>query len=391
MSNMSMEASSLSFNSEDWANLEETKPFSAVYAVKKKVQTGICQHGGMACLVLIKVGKSQVMNLVTSSDVIADLKADKKPTEMHPFLMKTNCHLVVKSPVSKFGPFSFLSFDPQSSPGLQMNPQPTCLDFQVPKQDLESEFEAYTFVGSKKLKLKFVYQSGTGKYILSAKEKKQLELSFVLGAPIIIENEDVRIKHLSSRWSVVGVMGLNEERELSPYFVAADLFDSRSIQREDERSVTDNELNTTAADSSSVQRDEEQPVPGNELNTTAADSSSVQRDEEQPVPGNELNTTAAVMKAGAPSAELLQLSGQLAPIWKIFARVLGISEDDIGIIEKDSRQGVVDMCYSCLLHWERNSELCNYQFTFTGLAAALCHDVVGRRDLVEKYCYEKIK
>ncbi|XP_067037418.1 uncharacterized protein [Acropora muricata] len=368
MSNMSMEASSLSFNSEDWANLEETKPFSAVYAVKKKVQTGICQHGGMACLVLIKVGKSQVMNLVTSSDVIADLKADKKPTEMHPFLMKTNCHLVVKSPVSKFGPFSFLSFDPQSSPGLQMNPQPTCLDFQVPKQDLESEFEAYTFVGSKKLKLKFVYQSGTGKYILSAKEKKQLELSFVLGAPIIIENEDVRIKHLSSRWSVVGVMGLNEERELSPYFVAADLFDSRSIQREDERSVTDNELNTTAADSSSVQRDEEQPVPGNELNTTAA-----------------------VMKAGAPSAELLQLSGQLAPIWKIFARVLGISEDDIGIIEKDSRQGVVDMCYSCLLHWERNSELCNYQFTFTGLAAALCHDVVGRRDLVEKYCYEKIK
>ncbi|XP_067037412.1 uncharacterized protein [Acropora muricata] len=391
MSNMSMEASSLSFNSEDWANLEETKPFSAVYAVKKKVQTGICQHGGMACLVLIKVGKSQVMNLVTSSDVIADLKADKKPTEMHPFLMKTNCHLVVKSPVSKFGPFSFLSFDPQSSPGLQMNPQPTCLDFQVPKQDLESEFEAYTFVGSKKLKLKFVYQSGTGKYILSAKEKKQLELSFVLGAPIIIENEDVRIKHLSSRWSVVGVMGLNEERELSPYFVAADLFDSRSIQREDERSVTDNELNTTAADNSSVQRDEEQPVPGNELNTTAADSSSVQRDEEQPVPGNELNTTAAVMKAGAPSAELLQLSGQLAPIWKIFARVLGISEDDIGIIEKDSRQGVVDMCYSCLLHWERNSELCNYQFTFTGLAAALCHDVVGRRDLVEKYCYEKIK
>ena len=177
----------------------------------------------MACLVLIKVGKSKAMNLVTSSDVIADLKADKKPTEMHPFLMKKDCHLVVKSPVNKFGPFSFLSFDPQSSPGLQMNAQPTCLDFQVPKQDLESEFEAYTFVGSKKLKLKFVYQRDTGKYILSAKEKKQLELSFVLGAPIIIENEDVR-KHLSSRWSVVGVMGLNEEGELSPYFVAADLF-----------------------------------------------------------------------------------------------------------------------------------------------------------------------
>ncbi|XP_015749784.1 PREDICTED: uncharacterized protein LOC107329625 [Acropora digitifera] len=245
MSNMSMEASSLSFNSEDWANREETKPFSAVYAVKKEVQTGICQYGGMACLVMIKVGKSKAMNLVTSSDVIADLKADKKPTEMHPFLMKKDCHLVVESPVNKFGPFSFLSIDPQSSPGLEMNPQPTCLDFQVPKQNLESEFEAYTFHGSKKLKLKFVYQRGTGKYILSTKEKKQLELSLVLGAPIIIENEDVLKKHLSSRWSVVGVIGLNEERELCPYFVTTDLFDSRPVQREEERSVPDNELNTS--------------------------------------------------------------------------------------------------------------------------------------------------
>ena len=198
------------------------------------INTGICQYGGMACLVMIKVDKSKAMNLVTSSDVIADLKADKKPTEMHPFLMKKDCHLVVKSPVNKFGPFSFLSLDPQSSPGLKMNPQPTCLDFQVPKQDLESKFEAYTFVGSKKLKLTFEYQRSTGKYILSRKEKKagvvfhpwrrEPELSFVLGAPIVIENEDVLNKHLSSRWSVVGVIGLNEERELCPYFVTADLF-----------------------------------------------------------------------------------------------------------------------------------------------------------------------
>lgn len=186
---------------------------------------------------MIKVGKSNAMNLVTSSDVIADLKADKKPTEMHPFLMKKDCHLVVKSPVNKFGPFSFLSIDPQSSPGLEMNPQPTCLDFQVPKQNLESEFEAYTFLGSKKLKLKFVYQRGTGKYILSTKEKKQLELSLVLGAPIIIENEDVLKKHLSSRWSVVGVIGLNEERELCPYFVTTDLFGSRPVQREEDMHV----------------------------------------------------------------------------------------------------------------------------------------------------------
>ena len=46
---MSMEASSLSFNSEDWGNLEETKPFSAVYAVKKEVQTGTYTNSGTVC------------------------------------------------------------------------------------------------------------------------------------------------------------------------------------------------------------------------------------------------------------------------------------------------------------------------------------------------------
>ena len=69
-----------------------------------------------------------------------------------------------------------------------------------------------------------MYKKGTGKHILLTKQKDQLELPFVLGAPIIIENTDVTPKHLSSRWPVVGVVGLNEELELSPHFVTADMF-----------------------------------------------------------------------------------------------------------------------------------------------------------------------
>ena len=57
---MSMEASSLSFNSEDWGNLEETKPFSAVYAVKKEVQTGT-----YSLLTLVQCAS----NLVEASDL----------------------------------------------------------------------------------------------------------------------------------------------------------------------------------------------------------------------------------------------------------------------------------------------------------------------------------
>ena len=191
------------------------------------MNTGVYQYGGMACCVMINDSKSQEkICFVTSSDVVAYLKADKKPTEMHPFLKKKmkGCYLVGNSTVNNFGPFSFLSMHVQSSPGLTIKPDLTRLDFQVPKQDLVSEFEAYTFIGTNPMKLKFVCQRATGKYILSTTLKNQLELPFVLGAPIIIENKDVTSKSLSSRWPVVGVMGLNEDLELCPYFVTVDIF-----------------------------------------------------------------------------------------------------------------------------------------------------------------------
>ena len=192
------------------------------------MNTGICQHGGMACTVMIGVDKSCRTYFVTFSDVVAYLESrgNKKPTEIHSFSRKKKegCHLVANSTVNKFGPFSFLAINLESSPGLKTNPELTILNFQVPKQNLESEFEAYTFVGSETLKLKFVHQRGTGKFILSTKQKDRLELPSVLGAPIITENKAVRDKHLSSRWVVVGVMGLNEEFELCPYFVTADIF-----------------------------------------------------------------------------------------------------------------------------------------------------------------------
>ena len=192
------------------------------------MNTGICQHGGMACTVMVGVGKSYRAHFVTSSDVVAylEFRGNKKPTEIHSFSRKKKegCHLVASATVNKFGPFSFLAINFESSPGLKTNPELTILDFQVPKQNLESEFEAYTFVGSETLKLKFVQQRSTGKFILSTKQKDRLELPSVLGAPIIIENKDVNSKSSGSRWPVVGVMGLNEELELCPHFVTVDIF-----------------------------------------------------------------------------------------------------------------------------------------------------------------------
>ena len=59
---------------------------------------------------------------------------------------------------------------------------------------------------------------------LIKKGEMQVDKRFVLGAPIIVENTKVKSKCSSSRWSVVGVMGLNDKLELCPYFGYANIF-----------------------------------------------------------------------------------------------------------------------------------------------------------------------
>lgn len=92
-------------------------------------------------------------------------------------------------------------------------------------------------------------------------------------------------------------------------------------------------------------------------------------------------------KAGVPSeAELLSLSGELGSKWKNLSRALGIPESNIEVIEEENRR-VVEKCYSSLILWKQGrGSLATYEV----LEAGLCHGVVLRRDLAEKYCYERI-
>ena len=184
-------------------------------------------RGGMACPVIIKVGKSQKTHFVTSSDVVANLEATgySNPTEMHPFPKKKmkRCPVEAKSFVNNFGDFSFLSMNIDSSPGLKKYPEVTCLDFQAPEPNLESDFEAYTFVDSEKVKLKFEYNGASGKHVFKCPSDKPKE-HFYLGAPVIIENKDETCKLSSKRWPVVGVVGRDKELEPCLYFVTANMF-----------------------------------------------------------------------------------------------------------------------------------------------------------------------
>ncbi|XP_015749168.1 PREDICTED: uncharacterized protein LOC107328948 [Acropora digitifera] len=112
MSNTLEEASSWSFCPKPFEHTKKIKASRAIYAVKKKIQEGIHQHEGMACCVM--VGNPRQMRFVTSSHVVAKLKArDHEPIEMHPSdkEKRKGGPVVVCSTVKEFGPFSFLAMD----------------------------------------------------------------------------------------------------------------------------------------------------------------------------------------------------------------------------------------------------------------------------------------
>lgn len=91
-----------------------------------------------------------------------------------------------------------------------------------------------------------------------------------------------------------------------------------------------------------------------------------------------------LLREGIPTeAELLSLSSELGAKWKNLARALGIPEHHIEIVEEESRR-VVEKSYQLLLLWKQASGV---GATYGALSAGLCHAVVLRRDLAEKYCY----
>ena len=181
----------------------------------------------MACCVII--GNPGHMRFVTSSDVVAKFRAiDHEPMEVHPSCEEKNKGgpVVVCSMVKECRPFSFLTMD-TTKLGDKANHEHARLDFkEIPEEKCESDFEAYTFDSSEKpLQLKVKYQKSEKKHELLNITKNGLKLDepFVLGAPIIMENKSVKSKY-SSRWSVVGVIGLNDKSEPCPYFVYANMF-----------------------------------------------------------------------------------------------------------------------------------------------------------------------
>ena len=457
-------------------------PFRSVCGVRKEKIQRIYQSKGMACSVYVKKDDKDVAHFVTWSGLTKHLN---KGAQMNYFSSKRfgkhSASIDSESTVETFGHFSFFPagsiFASLSSKKFRI------ITFRpLQQQEFTTDLEAYCFFGSEKLKLKLKFERDTETHKLLTSDTsgtdRKLEWSSVLGAPIIVKNNLNISARNSSRWSVVGVVGLSlRERELCPHFVENKIFEqdasglpfndvgiievgasAHTSQSQHNASHPTDELDEVGASAHMNQSQHNASHPTDELHEVGASAhmsqlqhnashptdelhevgasahmSQSQRNARHPTdelhevgasadmsqsqhnashPTDELHevgasahvsqsqhnasrltdklhevgASAKQRKTGSPSQqELLKLSGKVASKWKVLARVLGVDEDSIDVIEHDYNT-VVERCHQSLLIWKRDQGVEDNNY-YKVLETGLCDSLVGRRDLAEEFCY----
>lgn len=90
------------------------------------------------------------------------------------------------------------------------------------------------------------------------------------------------------------------------------------------------------------------------------------------------------VKLGSPTDEDLQdVAGEIGGKWKALGRQLKIQESQLTGFDRD-QPDEYEKAYAVLVEWKQRggSENATYQI----LKEALCHALVGRRDLAEEFC-----
>ena len=91
---------------------------------------------------------------------------------------------------------------------------------------------------------------------------------------------------------------------------------------------------------------------------------------------------AAAVKEGIPSDEDLEHLSVKVEKWKPLARRLKLESSELKALHEDNEEWS-EKALAMLIKWKRKK---GSEATYRCLYDALCHDLVNRRDLAEKFC-----
>lgn len=98
---------------------------------------------------------------------------------------------------------------------------------------------------------------------------------------------------------------------------------------------------------------------------------------------NEALFSAVAVKKGSPSYdELEELSEKIPDTWRKLGRRLHFEEEKLICFHKENEE-VCEKAYAMLRKWKQSGDS---DATYQVLYDALCHKLVNRRDLAEKFC-----
>ena len=190
-------------------NHEVVEPRKATFYVSEDVQTSVLKRRrGIACSVFFN-GETV---LLTSSSVVGAKDKQKKFIAERFSSSHVGNHRLDVSFDRQLGNFTFLKIDKEHSDGTGRSWR---IYVSLESATHEKKGLAKTFYEQSQFKLQFegVGSSTTIKVI----SRSTIETTSIIGAPIIIENRQVKKKH-SGRFSVIGVVGLTSKEKLCPCY-----------------------------------------------------------------------------------------------------------------------------------------------------------------------------
>ena len=87
--------------------------------------------------------------------------------------------------------------------------------------------------------------------------------------------------------------------------------------------------------------------------------------------------------------DILNLASEItSQKWKVIGRILGLTDPQLDQIEINKQNDVYEQCYEMLKTWRNNQ---SSAATCEQLKEALCHKIVMKNEVAERFCYAEIE